>query len=150
MKRIIILVVVCIMIGSIAFAATSNPVLFDSEGVRITIESGELKNNYVEGGKYLSLKVVVENKTDKQVSINTESCIIDDWEVESYCGIEVNAKKKKKDDISVYFEGADITDFSGVKFMQINLRLLFNKEYGTSKAYDGKMISGKWLDQNVK
>ena len=148
MKRVLLFVFILMLLGVVALA-DSKPILFDNEDVRIVAEGAELSKDYVHGGEYLNLKVIVENNTDKQVRVSAENCVIDDWDVDSYCHIEVQPHKKKKDEIAVYYQNSDITSFKKVKTLGLIFNLLFNSEYGTSKTYKGKNIKGKWINSKI-
>ena len=105
---------------SIETEAPADPVadivLYDVDGIKITCKG------YKEAGDWdlgSSLKFMVENNTDKNITVQVRDCSVNGFMIEPMCSADVAAGKKVNDDMtwfSTEFEENGITTVETIEF----------------------------------
>lgn len=153
MKKVALLVLVMLLVGTLASAANkldTMPVMLDDCGVRVLLEKAVIERTYFgDEDTILTLHIVVDNQNNKDLELTNNSTVFDDWEVESNCFIDVKAGKKKKDTITVHYEQAMLDDFSDVNIMTVHFNIFLGGDIFNAQHPDSKPVSGNWLKQNL-
>lgn len=153
MKKVALLVIVMVLVGSLGFAANkldTMPVMLNDCGVRVLLDKAVIQKTYLsDEDTVLTLYVVVDNQNDKDLELTNTSTVFDDWEVDSNCFIEVKARKKKKDTITVHYEQAMLDSLSDVNIMTVPFNVFLGGDIFDAQHPDSKPVSGKWLKQNL-
>lgn len=153
MKKVTLLVMVMVLVGSLGFAANkldTMPVMLDDCGVRVLLEKAVIEKTYLsDEDTVLMLHIVVDNQNNQDLELTNSSTVFDDWEVESNCFIDVKAGKKKKDVIYVHYEQAMIDDFKDINIMTVHFNVFLGGDIFDAQHPESKPVSGNWLKQNL-
>lgn len=95
---------------------TVDQVLFDQNGIKITCNGYDMGDEWDFGP---SLKFMVENSTDKNITVQVRDCSINGFMIDPTCSADVAAGKKANDDMTWFaseFEENEIEEIETIEF----------------------------------
>lgn len=103
-------------------AENDGKVLYDGDDMKVTF--GSLVDGGPAGIGILSLEV--ENKTGQDVSLIAEqgTLVVNDYNIDSMGGAEINAGKKAIAQFTLSFKQANITSLDEIKTISMNLQMI--------------------------
>lgn len=96
-----------------------NQLIFDKDGLQLYTTGKTEFRSYTDRAYYV-IEVIFVNNTDKKLSLHTDSCIVNGWEV--YCGIvgETSPNTKKRDKLEILVSDAMIEKEEEIEDIRID------------------------------
>lgn len=94
---------------------TGKATLFDAEGVTIIANAFEVDEKDYTYKPALKISYVVENSSDRNLTLYFDKTAINDWEVDHIGLFDIDAGKKAKGDFKLKMEDAGITSLSEIE-----------------------------------
>lgn len=99
--------------------AEADMILFEQDGITVYL-TGEYET-YGSDSTYVDLKVIVVNDSDKDVNIQVDSVTVNGWDVYGSGISGITAGHKKKGELGLKIDDADITTFEEIEEVEFNL-----------------------------
>lgn len=114
--------------------SSTSDVLIDQNGIKMYMTG----NHEIWGSDdyYYDMEVVVENNSDKPISIDFESASINGWEVYASGVYDTGAGKKQKGNLEFKISDADISSIEEIEEMELFFYIFDNESYNTLYKLD--------------
>ena len=152
MKRLFVITLCLFLLLSVSASAAGNPVLLNKDGIKIVAKDARYEYSSLLKQHRLYFDVIVTNDTKKDYTVTCTKGYIDGWEIEGQAYINISAGMKKKEEVYLKLEGADITSASalqGIKELKIQFHLMQADDILNS-TNSTKKVNVDWVKSKVK
>ena len=119
-----------------AVLITDGAVLLDAEGVTVTVEGDPWFSNSGDR-QYIYFNTVTVNGSDQEMTVDFDTCSVNDWDCNGYGPGSVPAGKKSRDESYIHVSDAGIASFDEIYEFSMSIRM-FNEDFDT--VYEGPIL----------
>lgn len=102
-------------------------VLYDANGICWYITDYEESD----WSSYLTINSIVENTSDKNVTLSVDALSVNGWDVSTFVYAQVSAGKKAKEEISFDLSDASVEKASEITTMEVAIQILNSDSFKT-------------------
>ena len=106
-------------------------VLWESDGVKVTATGVEHSSIFGD-----SIKILVENNSDKDIRLDVEDIIVNDYMIDSYAYVEVSAGNKSNDEITLSTNDLEASGIDTIGKIECYMKILDSDTYDTINTSD--------------